>query len=78
LGGAVAAVTASILSPSHMSHPIADGTGKTPAGGDVGVIVWGHPDSVTGLEIYSFGAADDDDLKLPLPESITPFSPDES
>jgi hypothetical protein len=63
--------------PSHMSHPIADGSGKTPAGGDVGVIVWGHPDSVTGLEIYSLGAPDHD-LKLPLPESITPFIPDES
>jgi hypothetical protein len=58
--------------PSHMSQPIADGIGTTPAGGDVGVVVWGHLDAVTGLEIYSLGA-EDHDLKLPLPGSIHPF-----
>lgn len=63
--------------PAHMSYPIGDGMGKTPAGGDVGVIVWGRPDAITGLEIYSLGA-EEDDLKLPLPESIRPFVPDES
>jgi hypothetical protein len=63
--------------PAHMSHPIADGMGKTPAGGDVGVIVWGRPDAITGLEIYSLGA-EDHDLKLPLPQFIAPFTPDES
>ena len=62
--------------PSHMSHPIADGMGTTPAGGEVGVIVWGHPDAVTGLEIYSLGA-EDHDLRLPLPTSI-PFAADKS
>ena len=63
--------------PSYISHPIADGMGTTPAGGEVGVSVWGHPDAVTGLEIYSLGA-EDHDLKLPLPDSIHPFVADES
>ena len=62
--------------PAHMSHPLGDGMGKTPAGGDVGVIVWGRSDAITGLEIYSLGA-DDNDLKLPLPESILPFPANE-
>jgi hypothetical protein len=63
--------------PSHMSQPIGDGMGRTPAGGEVGIIVWGRPDAVTGLEIYSLGA-EDHDLRLPIPESILPFTPDES
>jgi hypothetical protein len=63
--------------PEHFSRPVAEGMGTTPAGGDVGVIVWGRPGAITGLEIYSLGA-EDHDLKLPLPESICPFVPDES
>jgi hypothetical protein len=30
---------------------LADGTGRTPRGAEVGVIVWGSADAVTGLEI---------------------------
>ncbi len=52
--------------------PIADGTGITPKGGVVGVIVWGTPKIITGLEIYDLGAGDKD-LTLPRPESIQPF-----
>jgi hypothetical protein len=63
--------------PARMSRPIADGMGTTPGGGDVGVIVWGRPDAITGLEIYSLGA-EDHDLKLPLADSIHPFVADES
>jgi hypothetical protein len=48
---------------------IADGTGTTPSGGRVGVIVWGRPDAITGLEIYDLGAGDDD-LVLPVPTSV--------
>ena len=51
------------------STPIADGTGTTPRGGQVGVIVWGRPDAITGLEIYDLGAGDDD-LVLPDPTSL--------
>jgi len=52
--------------------PIADGTGTTPRGGQVGVIVWGRTDAITGLEIYDLGAGDDD-LLLPVPTSVVPW-----
>ena len=58
--------------PKNRSKPIADATGKTKAGGDVGVLVWGTESQVTGLEIYDLGAGDAD-LKLPVPDSITAF-----
>jgi hypothetical protein len=48
---------------------IADVTGQTPRGGQVGVIVWGRSDAITGLEIYDLGAGDDD-LTLPVPASV--------
>ena len=54
------------------SKPIADGTGTTPRGGQVGVIVWGRSDAITGLEIYDLGAGDDD-LVLPDPTSVVPW-----
>lgn len=57
---------------TRRSSPIGDGIGTTPAGGTVGVIVWGTPDAVTSLEVYDLGAGDDD-LKLPTPGSIRPF-----
>jgi hypothetical protein len=53
----------------HNPTPIADGTGTTPHGGKVGVIVWGRSDAITGLEIYDLGAGQDD-LVLPTPISI--------
>ena len=52
--------------------PIADGTGETPMGGQVGVIVWGTAESITGIEVYDLGAGDDD-LRLPVLESIRPW-----
>ena len=58
--------------PDLPSHPVADGIGKTPRGGCVGVIVWGRSNAVTGLEIYDLGAGDDD-LVLPIPGSIEPW-----
>ena len=58
--------------PAHPAKPIADGIGTTPAGGMVGVIVWGKGDAVTGLEIYDLGAGEGD-LRLPAPRSIRPF-----
>lgn len=58
------------------SHPIADGIATTPSGGTVGVIVWGTDDSVTSLEIYDLGAGDGDQ-RLPTPESIRPWGPNE-
>jgi hypothetical protein len=51
---------------------IADATGQTPRGGQVGVIVWGRSDAITGLEIYDLGAGDDD-LVLPVPTSVIPW-----
>jgi hypothetical protein len=56
----------------HRSKPVGDGVGETPRGGRVGVIVWGRQDAITGLEIYDLGAGDDD-LVLPVPESIMPW-----
>jgi hypothetical protein len=58
--------------PDLPSHPVADGIGKTPRGGSVGVIVWGRSDAITGLEIYDLGAGDCD-LVLPVPGSIEPW-----
>ena len=54
------------------AKPIADGTAKTLRGGDVGIIVWGCADAITGLEIYDVGAGDND-LLLPVPTSISPW-----
>ena len=51
---------------------IADGTGTTPRGGQVGIIVWGRADAITGLEIYDRGAGDND-LVLPVPTSVVPW-----
>ena len=55
--------------PDRPSRPIADGTGKTPAGGDVGIVVWGTDEAVTGIEVYDLGAGDED-IKLPVESSI--------
>jgi hypothetical protein len=57
---------------TEQNKPIADGTGKTARGGDVGLIVWGTNQAITGLEIYDLGAGDDD-LNLPELESIAFF-----
>ncbi len=59
--------------PERPSKPIADGVGTTPAGGTVGIIVWGRSDAVTGLEIYDLGAGEGD-LVLPLAASIRTFA----
>lgn len=48
---------------------VADGIGRTPQGGRVGVIVWGTANEVTGLEVYDMGAGDGG-LRLPVPESV--------
>jgi hypothetical protein len=57
------------FSGNERPEPIADGTATTPAGGGVGIIVWGTRSAIAGLEIYDCGAGDDD-LGLPVPESI--------
>jgi len=54
------------------SKPIGDAIGTTAAGGMVGVIVWGRAEAITGLEVYDLGAGDND-LRLPVPESIRSF-----
>ena len=51
---------------------VADATGQTPRGGQVGIIVWGRSDAITALEIYDLGAGDDD-LILPVPTSVIPW-----
>ena len=55
--------------PADPAKPIAQATGTTARGGAVGLIVWGTPQRVTGLEVYDLGAGDDD-LRLPVPDSI--------
>ena len=57
---------------SEHAQPIADGIGKTASGGDVGVIVWGNSNAITGLEIYDLGAGEND-LVLPELDSIVCF-----
>jgi hypothetical protein len=57
---------------SERSTLLADGIGQTARGGQVGVIVWGRSDAITGLEIYDLGAGDHD-LALPVPASIEPW-----
>ena len=59
------------------SQPVADGTGTTQRGGQVGVIIWGRKDAVTGLEVYDLGAGGDD-LTLPVPESIKSWETSQS
>ena len=54
------------------AKPIGDAIGTTPAGGVVGVIVWGRDDAITALEIYDLGAGDDG-LRLPTIHSIRGF-----
>jgi hypothetical protein len=54
------------------SKPIGDAIGTTPAGGVVGVIVWGRDDAITGLEIYDLGAGEEG-LRLPTIDSIRGF-----
>jgi hypothetical protein len=56
---------------------VAHGTGQTPSGGQVGVIVWGRCDAITGLEIYDLGAGEDD-LVLPVPTSVMSWLPNTS
>jgi hypothetical protein len=50
-----ASVDFAVTTPEQR-QPIADGLGILPNGERVGVIVWGTPDSVTGLEIYDMSA----------------------
>jgi hypothetical protein len=56
---------------------VADATGQTPRGGQVGIIVWGRSNAITALEIYDLGAGDDD-LVLPLPTSVIPWERQET
>jgi len=53
------------------STSIASALGKTPGGTDVGIIVWGDDEHVTGLEIYDFEP--ESSMQLPTVESIRPF-----
>ena len=53
---------------------VADGLGETPDGSGVGLIVFGTPQEITCLEVYSF---DDVPAKLPKLESIRPFGSDQ-
>ena len=38
------------------SQPIADATAQTANGAEVGVILWGRTDAITGLELYEMAA----------------------
>jgi hypothetical protein len=52
---------------ANPSFPIADGIGTTSQGEEVGLIVWGTQDAITGLEVYALGG---EGHKLPIPETI--------
>jgi len=51
-----ASVDFALTTPTQR-RPIADGLGILPNGERVGVIVWGTPEAVTGLEIYDMSAS---------------------
>ena len=53
--------------PSNPSTPIADGIGTTAEGEEVGLIVWGRRDAITGLEVYALGGKGH---RLPVSETI--------
>jgi hypothetical protein len=60
------------FSSDEKAKPVADGTATTAAGGGVGVIIWGTASAITGLEVYDLGAGEND-LVLPIPDSIIPW-----
>lgn len=66
-----ASVDFAIETPEHR-RPIADGLGILINGERVGVIVWGTPEAVTGLEIYDMSTTA---AGLPLSQlqSIVPW-----
>ena len=49
---------------------VADGIGETPAGKEIGLIVFGKGDHVVSLEVYGF---DNEPARLPTLDSIRPF-----
>jgi hypothetical protein len=51
-------------------RPIADATGRTADGAQVGVILWGHEDVISGLEIYQMVGLV---RELPAVESLKPW-----
>jgi hypothetical protein len=53
--------------PANPSSPIGDGIGTTSPGEEVGLIVWGRQDAITGLEVYALGGQGH---KLPIPDTI--------
>ena len=58
--------------PGHPTRVIAHGIGQNPAGGLVGVMVWGTADRVTGLEVSDLEeAVNSADARLPVPTTIT-------
>jgi hypothetical protein len=50
---------------SSHAHPIADAEGKTPAGLNFGLILWGRDGALTGLEIYELDPGSADTLPPP-------------
>jgi hypothetical protein len=61
-----------VITTSEQRRPIADGLGILANGERVGVIVWGTPKTVTGLEIYDMSATATD-LPLSQLRSIIPW-----
>ena len=57
---------------SEHPRPLADGLGITPSGDQVGLIIWGVSDAITGLEIYDMSASASE-LKLTDLKSIIPW-----
>jgi hypothetical protein len=55
--------------PQSPSRRVAHGSGTTPSGNPVGVIIWGSASSVAGIEVYA-STGTEEDLLLPTAESI--------
>lgn len=52
------------------ARPIADGIGRTAGGAQVGILVWGTDEAITGLEVYELG---EPAVELPDPHTIEPW-----
>lgn len=63
--------------PERPAKPIASGIGRTHSGAEVGVIIWGTVETVTGIEVYSLGEWWDD-IRLSVPQSILPWPQNKS
>ena len=66
--------TVDFIDDTSGAHVARDAIGRTPAGIEVGALLWAKNGITAGLEIYMFGT---DTADLPVPETLQfePFAP---